>query len=45
MSIVDILVDYIKKGVINYKTNLPFSKEDIKDTNIKAEVETKLIAQ
>lgn len=42
MTIVDILIDYIEKGVINYKTNLPFTKEDIKDAGIKAEVESRL---
>ena len=42
MTIVDILVDYIKGGVINYKTGLPFTKDDIKDATIKVEVEAKL---
>lgn len=42
MTIVDILVDYIKNGIVNYKTGLPFNKDDIKDSGIKAEVESRL---
>ena len=39
MTIAEVLASYIKNGTINHKTNEPFKLEDIKDANVKTQVE------